>query len=91
MLAEVLGKLEQKGFASEDEYRRIVAFGIGILPLDVTQARIAAKIALAPRELDLSLGDRLCIALAIQRNSTLLTSDRGMLQFEAGIPIRSFR
>jgi len=90
-LAEILSKAEQKGLASEAAYDRIVAFGLGIAPVETVHARIAAKIALAPRELDLSLGDRLCIALAIALRCELLTSDRGMARFHAGIPIRSFR
>jgi ribonuclease VapC len=90
-LAEILSKAEQKGLASEAAYERIVAFGLGIVPVETLHAHIAAKIALAPRELDLSLGDRLCIALAIVLRCELLTSDRGVMRLHAGIPIRSFR
>jgi ribonuclease VapC len=90
-LAEILSKAQQKGINSEDAYDRIVAYGLRIVPVETQHARIAAKISLAPRELDLSLGDRLCIALALALKCELLTSDRGMLRLPVGIPIRSFR
>lgn len=90
-LAEVLSKIESRGLPSQEAYEHIVAFGFGIAPVEVVHARIAAKVALAPRELDLSLADRLCIALAIAEDCALLTSDRGIAKFRAGIPIRAFR
>lgn len=90
-LAEILSKAERKGIDSEEAYARILAYGLRIVPVEEQHARIAAKISLAPRELDLSLGDRLCIALAVALNCALLTSDRGMLRLPVGIPIRSFR
>ncbi|MBS0279158.1 MAG: PIN domain-containing protein [Proteobacteria bacterium] len=90
-LAEILAKAERRGIPSEAAYKVIVNFGIGIIPVDTLQARISARISLAPRELDLSLGDRLCIALAIAMRCDLLTSDGGIRKFEADISIRSFR
>jgi PIN domain nuclease of toxin-antitoxin system len=90
-LAEILTKPHQRGLDSDGSYKRIVNFGISIVPVTMLQARIAGEISRAPRRLDLSLGDRLCIALAISLNCELLTSDRGMAEFAAGIPIRLFR
>ena len=90
-LTEVLTKAEQRGLESEKAYQVIADFGIGIMPVETLHARIAAKVSLAPRQLDLSLGDRLCIALAIALQSELLTSDRGIAKFDAGIPITLFR
>jgi PIN domain nuclease of toxin-antitoxin system len=90
-LAEILTKTHQRGLDSEGSYRRIVSFGIDIVPVTSRHARIAGEISRAPRELDLSLGDRLCIALAISLNCELLTSDRGMAEFKAGIPVTRFR
>ena len=90
-LTEVLTKARQRGRDSEGSYRRIVNFGIGVMPVTTQQARIAAEISRAPRELDLSLGDRLCIALAMSLNCELLTSDDGMARFGAGVPITRSR
>lgn len=90
-LAEVLSKAQQRGLDADGSYKRIVNFGIGMAPVSVMQARIAGEISRAPRRLDLSLGDRLCIALAIALDCELLTSDRGMSEFEAGVRITLFR
>ena len=90
-LTEILSKAHQRGFTIDGSYRRIVNFGIGIAPVTAQQARIAAEVSRAPRKLDLSLGDRLCIALAISLKCELITSDRGIAGFEAGVPITSFR
>jgi PIN domain nuclease of toxin-antitoxin system len=81
----------QRGISSEAAYTAILDFGIAIAPVTGLQARIAAEISRATRELDLSLGDRLCIALAISLNCELITSDRGIAGFEAGVPIILFR
>jgi len=90
-LAEILTKAQQRGIDSESALAAVAAFGIAIAPVDELHARIAAQISRAPRELDLSLGDRHCIALAIALDVELLTSDRGMSRFAAGVPITLFR
>lgn len=90
-LTEVLTKAIQRGIPSTAAYPAFQDFGIRVMPVDVIQARIAAEISQAPRELDLSLGDRLCLALAIVLDCELITSDRGIEGFKAGIPITLFR
>jgi PIN domain nuclease of toxin-antitoxin system len=90
-LAEILSKAAQRGIPSRESYPAILDFGIDVHPVTTLHARIAGEISLAPRRLDLSLGDRLCIALAISLDCELLTSDRGMAEFAAGVPITLFR
>ncbi|HWA90141.1 MAG TPA: type II toxin-antitoxin system VapC family toxin [Rhizomicrobium sp.] len=89
-LAEVLSKAQQRGLSTDGSYKRVVNFGIRVMPVNTLHARIAAEISRAPRELDLSLGDRLCLALAIVLECGLVTSDRGMAGF-VGIPVTLFR
>lgn len=89
-LAEILSKVQQRGIDSESAFLAVSTLGIGILPVEEVHARIAAQILRVPRDLDLSLGDRLCIALAIELDAELLTSDRGVARFKAGIPITLF-
>jgi ribonuclease VapC len=90
-LTEILSKSHQRGLSTDGSYRRILKFGIEIAPVTALHARIAGEISRAPHELDLSLGDRLCIALAIALDCELLTSDRGMAEFAAGVPVTLFR
>lgn len=91
-LAEILTKVVRRGLDPEGAYVGISGFGIEIHPVEEEHALLAAEIySKAPAELDLSLGDRLCIALAMTLQCELLTSDRGMSLYNAGIPITKFR
>lgn len=90
-LTEVLTKGLKRGIAPDQSYPAIIEWGVQIVPVDTAQARIAAELAKAPRQLDLSLGDRLCIALAIARRCDLMTSDGGILRLEADVSFKRFR
>ncbi len=90
-LAEVLTKGLKRGVPPGEAYPAIVEWGVQIVAVDTAQARIAAELARAPKELDLSLGDRLCIALAIVRGCELMTSDGGILRLEADVSFKKFR
>ena len=91
-LAEVLTKVVRKGLDLQGGVERIDGFGLQVHPVEDVHAVLAADIySKAPRELDLSLGDRLCIALAMTLRCELLTSDGGMLRYDAGVPITNFR
>ena len=90
-LAEILTKAVQKGFELHGAYDEVMAFGLEIRPVDEAQAYLAAEISKAPRQLNLSLGDTLCIALAMTLRVELLTGDTGMSLYDAGIPITKFR
>ncbi len=91
-LAEILTKAVQRGMDLYGAHAMIAGFGIEVRPVEEEHALLAAHIfSRAPRELDLSLGDRLCLALAIALRCELLTSDGGMLRYDAGVPITNFR
>lgn len=90
-LTEILSKGLKRGIAPDESYAAIVAWGIQIISVDISQARVAAELAKAPKQLDLSLGDRLCIALAMVRRWELMTSDGGILRLEADVSFKRFR
>ena len=90
-LTEILSKALKFGFDLQDAYERVVSFGLQIHPVDEAQAFLAAEVSKAPRQLNLSLGDTLCIALAMTLRVELLTGDTGMSMYDAGIPITKFR
>ena len=89
-LTEIPTKAIQRGIPAQAAYEIFLDFGIRVMPVNAVHARVAAEISRAPRELDLSLGDRLCLALAIVLECGLVTSDRGIAAF-AGVPITVFR
>jgi ribonuclease VapC len=90
-LAEVLTVAERNGFDSDEIFRLIADLGVPLVPVGTQHARIAAKLWSAGRGLNLSLGDRICLALALEQNATVLTSDREMTRLQAGISVRLFR
>jgi PIN domain nuclease of toxin-antitoxin system len=47
-----------------------------IIPFDRAQAQTAASLRPPTKALGLSLGDRACLALAIERQAVALTADR---------------
>ena len=54
-------------------------------------ALISGQIRPLTRHLGLSLGDRACLALAIQENATVLTADRAWSNLDLGIEIKIIR
>ena len=90
-LAEVLIVIERKGGDADQINADIENLGIPVVPIEKAHARIAAKIRRAHPTLNLSLGDCLCMALAIERNCEVLTSDREMTKVALGVTVTLFR
>jgi ribonuclease VapC len=62
-----------------------------IVPHTENQARQAAMLWPSTSEYGLSLGDRSCLALALDRKLPVLTSDRAWAQLDIGVDIRLIR
>jgi len=90
-LAEVLTVAERKNVDSDKVFHEILGLGVTIVPVTDSQAIMAAKLWLLARSLNLSLGDRICLALAIERNVEVLTSDREMTRIAVAVPVTLFR
>jgi ribonuclease VapC len=90
-LAEVLTVCERKGLNSEQIYSDITILGLPVVPLDAAHARVAAQLWRAYPRLNLSLGDRLCLALALNLGASVLTSDREMTKVGLGVSVELFR
>ena len=56
--------------------RVLTGFDLTIVAFDRTQALTTGKLRARTRHLGLSLGDRACLALAIELNATVITADR---------------
>ena len=90
-LVEVQSKLILKGAKPDFAWRGIAGFQCDICPLDAEQARVASGMAWMAKPLGLSLGDRVCLALAIQRKATVYTADRAWSGLTLGIKIELIR
>jgi len=75
-LSEVLSRAADKGMSPSDMSALQAALPFEVVPFDRTQAQTAACLRPATKALGLSLGDRACLALAIERQAVALTADR---------------
>ena len=87
----------QKAADSEREAAELRAalesLGLALEPFSAAQAEIAGLLRRPTRAIGLSLGDRACLALAIEKGETILTADRvwERLRPEIGVGIEVIR
>jgi PIN domain nuclease of toxin-antitoxin system len=65
--------------------------GVTFVPFTTPQAELAAGIWLQNRSAGLSLADRACLALALDRQAPVLTADRAWRGLSLGIDVRLLR
>ncbi len=64
---------------------------LSIMSFDAARAAAAARLRPATRALGLSLGDRACLALAIELGLPVLTADRPWQRLDLGVEIQLIR
>jgi ribonuclease VapC len=90
-LAEVYARLLELGAPSDRAWNRILSVQCEICFFTDEQARVAAELRAVTRSFGLSLGDRACLALAIERKATVYTTDRVWTKLNLGIRIEAIR
>ena len=90
-LAEVATRLVEKGEGIADARGRIAMYGLLPIPVDVDLAWRAAELRPVSRAFGLSLGDRICLALAMRENVPVLTADRAWRELQIGVEIKLIR
>jgi ribonuclease VapC len=90
-LAEVHTKLIIDGYERGFAWVRILNIGYEVCPFDEDLARIASEINWITRPFGLSLGDRACLALAMQRKARVYTADQAWKDLQLGIEIEVIR
>jgi len=89
--AEVQSKLVDLGLSRQAAEARIRFLGCRILAFSEDQAIEAGSLIAQTRSLGLSLGDRACLALAIDRKATVYTTDQSWKNLSLGIEIEVIR
>lgn len=89
--AEVHTKLVLAGVEEQLAWWHIAEAGCPAIPFDEEQARIAGGLAKITGARGLSLGDRACLALAIQREAIVYTTDRAWQDLDLGIKVEVIR
>lgn len=89
--AEVQAKLVSAGMEEQAAWWHIAEVKCESAPFDEDQARIAGDLVKITRPYGLSLGDRACLALAIQRRATVYTADPAWKNLNLGIEVEVIR
>lgn len=74
-LAEAHARLLLAGSPPDLAWSRLLSLGYEICPFEEEQARLAAELLPISRSQGLSLGDRACLALALERKATVYTTN----------------
>jgi PIN domain nuclease of toxin-antitoxin system len=90
-LAEVVSKLSERGLPDHSIERLVETLGVTVVAFDRSLAMRAGKLRLKTREHGLSLGDRACLALALQNGAPALTADPAWATVEVGVQIELIR
>lgn len=90
-LAEVLSKAEERGGDAVALLKQIARTPLQLVPLSVATALGAALLRPLTRPLGLSLGDRICLALAQERDCEVLTADKRWEDAKLNVLVRMIR
>jgi ribonuclease VapC len=90
-LAEVYGRLIQLGMQDSRAWEAAHTVADEVVSFTEEQARLTAELLPRTRALGLGLGDRACLALAIQRKLPVLTADKAWKSLRLGVEIRVIR
>jgi ribonuclease VapC len=86
-LAETLGRFARDGHDPEPVSRRLSASTLEIVPFSSGQALLCARLLPLARALGLSLGDRACLALAMERGLGAMTADAAWSELDTEVDV----
>ena len=90
-LAEVLSKLEDFGLAADPRVIHLLELLKRVEPFSEAQAWLSGTIRESTRPFGLSLGDRACLAAALDLNAEVYTMERIWARVEVGCVIHVLR
>ncbi len=90
-LAEVVTKLRERGLSAEEVVEALGGLNLDVRPFTAVQAYATGHLRHATRSQGLSLGDRACLALAVELGAPALTADQAWGKVEAGAAVEVIR
>ena len=90
-LAEVVSKLRERGLSLDEVKEALGGLHLDVRPLTPGQAMLIGDLRPATRPLGLSLGDRACLALAIELDAELYTTDAALTKADVAIIATNIR
>jgi len=88
-LAEVVSKLRERGLSLDEVKEALGGLHLDVRPLTPGQAMLIGDLRPATRPLGLSLGDRACLALAIELE--IYTTDAALTKADVAITATNIR
>lgn len=89
--SEVAQKTVRRGLDIELARALLTEVGLTIVPFSAGQAETAARLWETTRQHGLSLADRACLALAMEKEAAVLTADRAWADLGLKIDIQALR
>jgi PIN domain nuclease of toxin-antitoxin system len=90
-LAEVLAKLGDRGVTEAEQRVIRMSLDIDIRSFDEHAAWRASSLRSPTKSRGLSIGDRACLALALEEGLPALTMDRAWSALDIGVDVRALR
>jgi PIN domain nuclease of toxin-antitoxin system len=90
-MAEVASKLAERGAPADRIRQTIEALGVEVFACDEAIAYRIGDLRSSTKTLGLSLGDRACLATALQQNVRAITADRHWKTVKVGVRIQVIR
>ena len=90
-LSEVVAKLQEHGASDDDIVATLNDLDLNVVSFEREAAIRAGAMRASTRAKGLSLGDRACIALAVERNATVVTTDKAWAELALPIPVLLIR
>jgi PIN domain nuclease of toxin-antitoxin system len=89
--SEACAKLIDKGFGCDEAFNWLEALRLDVVAFDRPDATGAASLRSATKLKRISFADRACLALAISRKATAITTDRVWKTLDLGCPVELIR
>jgi PIN domain nuclease of toxin-antitoxin system len=93
-LAEAISKLCERGVPVEAAMEAVRCLGVEIVPFSLDHALRAGELRAMTKAFGLSLGDRACLALGLERGALVITAERRWderVEAVVGVGIRRIR
>jgi ribonuclease VapC len=90
-LAETFGKMVEYGKELEAVAFQVERLRIPVIPFDGEQARIAASLWKQTRAVGMSLGDRVCLALALTTSLPAFATEDDWVTYNFGVQVVKIR
>lgn len=90
-LSEVAARCVERGKPLDQVAALLGELPVTVVPFDAAAAYRAAGLRVATRRFGLGLGDRCCLALGIEKQAPVLTTDADWSKLDLGIEIRQLR